>query len=88
MADDFRAAKEHARDRKEQRRGRFARAFRWIEKDAAAAGISIVRQDDHWLVTRGDYEVQWWPSSGKTQDGDCFPTWPELKAHMQESTDD
>lgn len=87
MGDDFRAMRDHKRKVKNDRESKFEQAFSFISSDANRFGITVARNmDGSWSILRDGYEVTWWPSSGKTSDGDHFHTWPELKAHMLEET--
>ena len=85
MGDDFRAHREYQSQRKADRAEKFQKAFAWIRKEAKAIGwiLNGFGLEEGWTFEhdRGG-TVRWWPQSGKTQTGDYFGTWPELKAYL------
>lgn len=86
MGDGFRAHRQHVRENKIRRADKFARSEDFIRAEAKAIGWTLDTggPDGAWDFenTEAELVIRWWPSSGKTSEGDCFRTWPELKAEL------
>lgn len=84
MGDDFRAHRQYVRERKSVRGDSWARALPGIRAELRELGWSVsdCGPDGAWEFDKDGTTVTWWPSSGKTNLGEYFGKWPELKAHL------
>lgn len=85
--DDFRAHRDYERNKKRERERKFARNFRWIKGQAKEIGYSLHEATSGaWVFATDEITLMWWPGSGRTDSGDYFETWPDLKAHLVSMT--